>query len=69
MIAKHEETPWQPIIDREPEFNPYVNPMDRTGQLEHPPPLDNWEPDEDDSAAQSSEGVAARPSPPDASTK
>jgi hypothetical protein len=66
MSTKHEETPWRPDIEREPEFNPYVNPMDITGQLENPPPLDNWEPDEDESAPQGHDGVAVTPSPPDA---
>jgi hypothetical protein len=69
MNRKHEETPWQPNIEREPEFNPYVNSMDRTGQLENPPPLDNWEPDEDEPTAQSDEGVAVSPSSPAASIK
>jgi hypothetical protein len=67
MITKHEKPPWQPDMEREPEFNPYVNPMDRTGQLENPPPLDNWEPNEDESAAQSDERVAVKPSPAGAS--
>ena len=66
MSTKHEETPWQPDMEREPEFNPYVNPMDRTGRLENPPPLDSWEPEEDNSATRSEERVAAMPSPPGA---
>ncbi|MGO9593890.1 MAG: DUF2934 domain-containing protein [Steroidobacteraceae bacterium] len=43
---KHEEKPWQPEIERQPEFNPFVNPLDRTGQLENPPPLEDSEPEE-----------------------
>ncbi|MGC2463015.1 MAG: hypothetical protein WA446_18900 [Steroidobacteraceae bacterium] len=43
---KHEEKPWQPEIEREPEFNPFVNPLDRTGQLENPPPLEDSEVEE-----------------------
>jgi hypothetical protein len=40
MQHRHEQTPWQPKIEREAELNPFVNPMDRTGALENPPPLE-----------------------------
>ena len=34
------DKPWQPRIDREPMFNPFASPHERTGGLENPPPLD-----------------------------
>ena len=40
---KHLEKPWQPTIQREPMFNPFANPQDRTGELENPPPLEDHE--------------------------
>lgn len=43
---KHEKKPWRPNIEREPEFNPFVNPQDRTGALENPPPLEDEEGEE-----------------------
>lgn len=36
---KHLETPWQPKIERDPAFNPFVNPLDRSGESENPAPL------------------------------
>jgi hypothetical protein len=47
---KHEQKPWQPKIDREPELNPFVSPQDPTGALENPPPLSDDEDDEGGSA-------------------
>lgn len=42
-----EKKPWQPRIDRSPEFNPFVNPLDR--ELENPPPpLEELESDNDE---------------------
>ena len=43
---KHEEKPWRPNVEREPEINPFVNPLDRSGELENPPPLADDEDDE-----------------------
>lgn len=40
---QHLEKPWQPKIERDPVFNPFVNPQDRTGELENPPPLEDHE--------------------------
>jgi hypothetical protein len=37
------EGPWRPKIEREPLFNPFVSPQDRTGELENPPPLEDQE--------------------------
>jgi hypothetical protein len=48
---KHEEKPWRPTIEREPEFNPFVNPQDRTGALENPPPLADDEDEEGESTS------------------
>jgi hypothetical protein len=48
---KHEEKPWRPNIEREPELNPFVNPLDRSGTLENPPPLADEDGDEEDSVA------------------
>jgi general stress protein 26 len=39
----HLQKPWQPRIERELVFNPFVNPQDRTGELENPPPLEDLE--------------------------
>jgi hypothetical protein len=47
---RHEEKPWQPTIECQPEVNPFVNPLDRTGQLEHSPPLQDVEPEKGASA-------------------
>jgi hypothetical protein len=54
MTEKHkrEEKPWRPNIEREPELNPFVNPQDRTGALENPPPLADEEDDEMESVEQ-----------------
>jgi hypothetical protein len=41
-----EEKPWQPRIDRTPEFNPFVNPLNR--ELENSPPLEQPESDYDE---------------------
>ena len=40
MTTEHkvEVKPWQPIVEREPEFNPFANPRDLG--LENPPPLE-----------------------------
>jgi len=38
---KPEQKPWQPIMEHEPDFNPFVNSMDRVGQLENQPPLED----------------------------
>jgi hypothetical protein len=48
---KHEKKPWEPIVEREPELNPFVSHQDPTGALENPPPLadDDDEADEEDS--------------------
>jgi hypothetical protein len=46
----HEQKPWQPKVDRDPEFNPFVNPQDRTGALENPPPLSDEEDEDGESA-------------------
>jgi hypothetical protein len=40
---KHLEKPWQPNIDRDPMFNPFVSPQDRSGGTENPPPLEDLE--------------------------
>jgi Protein of unknown function (DUF2934) len=40
MQHRNEHMPWRPKMDHEPEFNPFVNPADRTGALENPPPLE-----------------------------
>lgn len=46
---KHEEQPWRPNIEREPELNPFVNPLDRGGELENPPPLADEEGEDEES--------------------
>lgn len=39
MTEKHKDAkPWQPTIEREPEFNAFANPLDR--KLENPMPLE-----------------------------
>jgi hypothetical protein len=43
---KIEQKPWQPIMEHEPDFNPFVNFMDRVGQLENQPPLEDLDPNE-----------------------
>ena len=48
---KHEEKPWRPNIEREPELNPFVNPLDRSGELENPPPLADDDDEDDESVA------------------
>jgi hypothetical protein len=48
---KHEEKPWQPNIEREPELNPFVNPLDRSGALENPPPLADEDDEDEESVA------------------
>jgi hypothetical protein len=50
---KVEMKPWQPHIDREPEFNPFANP--RYLWLENPPP---WSETVDDDSTQSPEDAA-----------
>jgi len=40
-----EQTPWHPKMEPKLEINPVVNPMDRTGTLEHPPSLEAVEPE------------------------
>jgi len=62
MTAKHtdEAKPWQPTIEREPEFNPFANPIDR--ELENPPPWEKSE-SEDGDSAQSTVGLADESSP------
>lgn len=40
-----EQQPWQPTMDHEVQFNPFVNSMDRVGQLETQAPLEDSEPD------------------------
>jgi hypothetical protein len=39
MAADHHmaDKPWRPMIEREPEFNPFVNPVDPSGGLEELP--------------------------------
>jgi hypothetical protein len=52
MTTSHKEhKPWQPTIEREPEFNAFVNPLDR--ELENPHPAEELEPEDDDSAQHS----------------
>jgi hypothetical protein len=51
--TRHEEKPWQPRIDRNPEFNPFVNPLDR--ELENPPPLEELESDDEQSTRNTDE--------------
>lgn len=46
---KAEPKPWEPTVEREPEFNAFVNPQDRTGRLENPPPLEDSEAEEGES--------------------
>jgi hypothetical protein len=50
MSEKHkrEEKPWRPNVERESEINPFVNPLDRTGALENPPPLADEEDEENE---------------------
>jgi hypothetical protein len=48
MQQERDETPWRPTVEPEPEFNPFVNPLDRSGEPERQPPLDNWDPDKDE---------------------
>jgi hypothetical protein len=45
---KDEVKPWQPRMEREPEFNPFVNTLDR--ELENPPPLEQSESENRESA-------------------
>ena len=45
---KDEVKPWQPKMEREPEFNPFANPLDR--ELENPRPLEESESEEGESA-------------------
>jgi|SRR5580700_3535515 hypothetical protein len=58
-LHKLEQKPWQPIMEHEPEFNPFVNPMDRVGQLESQPPLE----DVDSNEIESEEAQAAVAAP------
>lgn len=61
---RHEEKPWQPMIERQPELNPFVNSLDRTGQLENPPPLPDIEVEEGASAeAERVAGQSTRTTP------
>jgi hypothetical protein len=57
MTTKHkvEVKPWRPKMQREPEFNPFVNPLDR--ELENPRPLEESE-SEDGESAQNTGGAA-----------
>ena len=41
--------PWRPNIEREPEFNPFVNSQDHESETP-PPPLEDTESDATDSA-------------------
>jgi hypothetical protein len=45
MEHAHEQTPWQQQMEHKLEFNPFVNPMDWTGALENPQPLEAVEPE------------------------
>jgi hypothetical protein len=56
---KHEETPWRPRVESEPELNPFVNPLDRSGELENQPPLDHWEPEEAETSNKDGSDTAA----------
>jgi hypothetical protein len=47
---RHEKKPWQPKIEDEPEFNPFVNALERTGELENPSPLEETQAEEGESA-------------------
>ena len=62
MSTKHKDEvkPWQPTIWREPECNPFANPIDR--ELENPPPWEKSE-SEDGDSAQSTVGLADESSP------
>jgi hypothetical protein len=51
--TRHEEKPWQPRMDRNSEFNPFVNPLDR--ELENPPPLEELESDDDQTKCNTNE--------------
>jgi hypothetical protein len=47
---KHDKKPWEPIVEREPELNPFVSHQDPIGALENSPPLaDDDEADEEES--------------------
>ena len=48
---KREEKPWQPTVERQPELNPFVSPLDPTGALENPPPLADDEDEEAESGS------------------
>jgi hypothetical protein len=45
---KNEVQPWRPTLRREPELNPFANPLDR--ELENPPPLADSDAEDDESA-------------------
>jgi hypothetical protein len=59
---KHEEKPWRPNVEREPEINPFVNPLDRSGELENPPPLADEEEQEDEVDESVTSQVPIKPS-------
>ena len=52
---KDEVKPWQPKMEREPEFNPFANPLDR--ELENPPALEESE-SEDAESGRNTGGAA-----------
>ena len=56
MTTRHkvEVKPWQPKMEREPEFNPFANPRDR--ELENPPLEESTS--EDGESAQNTGGAA-----------
>lgn len=56
-----EDKPWQPTIEREPEFNPFANPVDRFSRVENPPLLE----DSESSEGESSEKEPVAPASPE----
>jgi hypothetical protein len=57
---KPEAKPWQPEIEREPEFNAFVNPLD--SELENPPPSENSGSDDGESTHNTAEVAGKAPS-------
>jgi hypothetical protein len=56
-MHKEEEKPWQPRVDREAEFNPFVNPLDR--ELDRSAPLEDDDVENDEPAVDTKEAVTA----------
>jgi len=57
MNHKVEVKPWQPKVEREPEFNPFANPQDL--ELETPPPLEQSETEDGESAQNTGDAADA----------